>query len=148
MSINRIIGISCVAFGALLYFVLIPLSISKVSFTHLSPSFVPILISIIISIIGILLALFPGDKFEENPKVKDAVTNKTFLYNVIILIIYCLLIQYIGYMISTAAAMSSLLLCNGVRNIKIILFISIASSVTIWFSFRFFLSILLPEQFI
>jgi putative tricarboxylic transport membrane protein len=144
MSVNRAIGIGCVVFGLLTYFVLIPLSISRVSFTHLSPSYIPILMSIILTIIGVLLIIQSGSSSQGWASVRDALFNRV-LSMIATLIIYCIAMNYVGYILSTVIAVALLLWNSGVRRWLTISILSLSIAFGIWAFFRYLLVILLPD---
>ena len=138
-------GIVLIATGLFLYFVLIPWQVDVPSGwkgTSLSPAFLPKIIAVCISVLGISLSIYSyishrglhatstvegASKREQNVRV--LVTSLIFLF-------YFLLISYVGFLIATAIMLFVFCWFMGSRKWAVIILLTVLGTTATYFIFE------------
>ena len=150
-SPNLLSGIISILFGIFIYYK-IPTEVEKPvlifgqSSSEIDPQIVPTIIAFMFLIFGIYTALYEKDSIKSNswPKV-----TKNLLINIsttlLCLILYSILFQYLGFVISSVLLILSLGTFMGNVNFKYITVISILFPLSIFFLFVNVMHVFLPE---
>ena len=151
LSPNLLSGIISILFGIFIYYK-IPTEVEKPvlifgqSSSEIDPQIVPTIIAFMFLIFGIYTALYEKDSINSNswPKV-----TKNLLINIsatiLFLILYSILFQYLGFVISSVLLILSLGTFMGNVNFKYITVISILFPLSIFFLFVNVMHVFLPE---
>ena len=151
LSPNLLSGIVSILFGIFIYYK-IPTEVEKPvlifgqSSSEIDPQIVPTIIAFMFLIFGIYTALYEKDSIKLNswPKV-----TKNLLINIsttlLCLILYSILFQYLGFVISSVLLILSLGTFMGNVNFKYITVISILFPLSIFFLFVNVMHVFLPE---
>jgi len=126
------------------YFVIIPRYVKGHAFTGLSPSFFPKLATILLGILSLVLILnrwysIRNKKKRGDEKKVEIVSYKNYIVTIITIIlaaIYFILFKYFGFLWATPIMLALLMVCFGARNLKVILFICIVVTLTLFFLFE------------
>ena len=151
LSPNLLSGIISILFGIFIYYK-IPTEVEKPvlifgqSSSEIDPQIVPTIIAFMFLIFGIYTVLYEKDYIKLNswPKV-----TKNLLINIsttiLFLILYSILFQYLGFVISSVLLILSLGTFMGNVNFKYITVISILFPLSIFFLFVNVMHVFLPE---
>ena len=151
LSPNLLIGIISILFGIFIYYK-IPTEVEKPvlifgqSSSEIDPQIVPTIIAFMFLIFGIYTVLYEKDLIKSNswPKI-----TKNLLINIsatiLCLILYSILFQYLGFVISSVLLILSLGTFMGNVNFKYITVISILFPLSIFFLFVNVMHVFLPE---
>ena len=151
LSPNLLSGIISILFGIFIYYK-IPTEVEKPvlifgqSSSEIDPQIVPTIIAFMFLIFGIYTVLYEKDLIKSNswPKV-----TKNLLINIsatiLFLILYSILFQYLGFVISSVLLILSLGTFMGNVNFKYITVISILFPLSIFFLFVNVMHVFLPE---
>ena len=151
LSPNLLSGIISILFGIFIYYK-IPTEVEKPvlifgqSSSEIDPQIVPTIIAFMFLIFGLYTALYEKDLIKSNswPKV-----TKNLLINIsatlLCLILYSILFQYLGFVISSVLLILSLGTFMGNVNFKYITVISILFPLSIFFLFVNVMHVFLPE---
>ena len=151
LSPNLLSGIVSILFGIFIYYK-IPTEVEKPvlifgqSSSEIDPQIVPTIIAFMFLIFGIYTVLYEKDSIKLNswPKV-----TKNLLINIsatiLFLILYSILFQYLGFVISSVLLILSLGTFMGNVNFKYITVISILFPLSIFFLFVNVMHVFLPE---
>ena len=151
LSPNLLSGIVSILFGIFIYYK-IPTEVEKPvlifgqSSSEIDPQIVPTIIAFMFLIFGIYTVLYEKDSIKLNswPKV-----TKNLLINIsttlLCLILYSILFQYLGFVISSVLLILSLGTFMGNVNLKYITVISILFPLSIFFLFVNVMHVFLPE---
>ena len=151
LSPNLLSGIVSILFGIFIYYK-IPTEVEKPvlifgqSSSEIDPQIVPTIIAFMFLIFGIYTVLYEKDYIKSNswPKV-----TKNLLINIsttiLFLILYSILFQYLGFVISSVLLILSLGTFMGNVNFKYITVISILFPLSIFFLFVNVMHVFLPE---
>ena len=151
LSPNLLSGIVSILFGIFIYYkipseVEKPVLIFGQSSSEIDPQIVPTIIAFMFLIFGIYTVLYEKDSIKLNswPKV-----TKNLLINIsatiLFLILYSILFQYLGFVISSVLLILSLGTFMGNVNFKYITVISILFPLSIFFLFVNVMHVFLPE---
>ena len=150
-SPNLLSGIISILFGIFIYYK-IPTEVEKPvlifgqSSSEIDPQIVPTIIAFMFLIFGIYTVLYEKDSKKSNiwPKI-----TKNLLINIsatiLCLILYSILFQYLGFVISSVLLILSLGTFMGNVNFKYITVISILFPLSIFFLFVNVMHVFLPE---
>ena len=150
-SPNLLSGIISILFGIFIYYK-IPTEVEKPvlifgqSSSEIDPQIVPTIIAFMFLIFGIYTVLYEKDSKKSNiwPKI-----TKNLLINIsttiLFLILYSILFQYLGFVISSVLLILSLGTFMGNVNFKYITVISILFPLSIFFLFVNVMHVFLPE---
>ena len=151
LSPNLLSGIISILFGIFIYYK-IPTEVEKPvlifgqSSSEIDPQIVPTIIAFMFLIFGIYTVLYEKDFIKSNswPKI-----TKNLLINIsatiLCLILYSILFQYLGFVISSVLLILSLGTFMGNVNFKYITVISILFPLSIFFLFVNVMHVFLPE---
>ena len=151
LSPNLLSGIISILFGIFIYYK-IPTEVEKPvlifgqSSSEIDPQIVPTIIAFMFLIFGIYTVLYEKDSKKSNiwPKF-----TKNLLINIsatiLFLILYSILFQYLGFVISSVLLILSLGTFMGNVNFKYITVISILFPLSIFFLFVNVMHVFLPE---
>ena len=150
-SPNLLCGIISILFGLFIYYkirteVEKPVLIFGQSSSEIDPQIVPTIIAFMFLIFGIYTVLYEKGSIKSNswPKV-----TKNLLINIsttiLCLILYSILFQYLGFVISSVLLILSLGTFMGNVNLKYITVISILFPLSIFFLFVNVMHVFLPE---
>ena len=151
LSPNLLSGIISILFGIFIYYK-IPTEVEKPvlifgqSSSEIDPQIVPTIIAFMFLIFGIYTVLYEKDSIKLNswPKVtKDLLINISA--TLLCLILYSILFQYLGFVISSVLLILSLGTFMGNVNFKYITVISILFPLSIFFLFVNVMHVFLPE---
>ena len=151
LSPNLLSGIISILFGIFIYYK-IPTEVEKPvlifgqSSSEIDPQIVPTIIAFMFLIFGIYTVLYEKDSIKLNswPKVtKDLLINISA--TILFLILYSILFQYLGFVISSVLLILSLGTFMGNVNFKYITVISILFPLSIFFLFVNVMHVFLPE---
>ena len=151
LSPNLLSGIISILFGIFIYYkirteVEKPVLIFGQSSSEIDPQIVPTIVALMFLIFGLYTAFFEKDAKISNswPKV-----TKQILINIsttiICLILYSILFEYLGFVISSVLLILSLGTFMGNINFKYITVISILFPLSIFFLFVNVMHVFLPE---
>ena len=150
-SPNLLCGIISILFGIFIYYK-IPTEVEKPvlifgqSSSEIDPQIVPTIIAFMFLIFGIYTVLYEKDSIKLNSWPK---ATKNLLINIsatiLFLILYSILFQYLGFVISSVLLILSLGKFMGNVNFKYITLISILFSLSIFFLFVNVMHVFLPE---
>ena len=150
-SPNLLSGLISILFGIFIYSK-IPTEVEKPvlifgqSSSEIDPQIVPTIIAFMFLIFGVYTALYEKDSIKSNswPKI-----TKNLLINIsttlLCLILYSILFQYLGFVISSILLILSLGTFMGNINFKYISLISILFPLSIFFIFVNVMHVFLPE---
>ena len=150
-SPNLLCGIISILFGIFIYYK-IPTEVEKPvlifgqSSSEIDPQIVPTIVALMFLIFGLYTAFYEKDAKISNswPKV-----TKQILINIsttiICLILYSILFEYLGFVISSVLLILSLSTFMGNVNFKYLTVISILFSLSIFFLFVNVMHVFLPE---
>ena len=150
-SPNLLCGIISILFGIFIYYK-IPTEVEKPvlifgqSSSEIDPQIVPTIVALMFLIFGLYTAFFEKDAKISNswPKV-----TKQILINIsttiICLILYSILFEYLGFVISSVLLILSLGIFMGNVNFKYLTVISILFPLSIFFLFVNVMHVFLPE---
>ena len=151
LSPNLLSGIISILFGIFIYYK-IPTEVEKPvlifgqSSSEIDPKIVPTIIAFMFLIFGIYTALYEKDSIKLNSRPKF---TKNLLINIsatiLFLILYSILFQYLGFVISSVLLILSLGTFMGNVNFKYITVISILFPLSIFFLFVNVMHVFLPE---
>ena len=151
LSPNLLSGIISILFGIFIYYK-IPTEVEKPvlifgqSSSEIDPQIVPTIIAFMFLIFGIYTVLYEKDSKKSSiwPKI-----TKNLLINIsttiLFLILYSILFQYLGFVISSVLLILSLGTFMGNVNFKYITVISILFPLSIFFLFVNVMHVFLPE---
>ena len=151
LSPNLLSGIISILFGIFIYYK-IPTEVEKPvlifgqSSSEIDPQIVPTIIAFMFLIFGIYTVLYEKDSIKLNSWPK---ATKNLLINIsatiLFLILYSILFQYLGFVISSILLILSLGTYMGNVNFKYITVISILFPLSIFFLFVNVMHVFLPE---
>ena len=110
----------------------------------LSPYLFPLIISFFLLILSISI-IMQGLKDESEKKEKGKVDIKSLLIFGLICILYLLVFNFLGFVLSTILLLVSLMMLLGERRWWFILLVSVISSLIIYLLFAKYLSVMLPK---
>jgi putative tricarboxylic transport membrane protein len=145
---DRIIGLGTLLFAIFNFVYLMPKVVGKIGRPE---TFFPIFTTSVLMIVGFLLTLgtFRGKAQEESPSLEEASSKGTsrgkFLLAVLISLIYCFLLEKVGFLVLTPICLVGAWVFFEVRSWKIIIFTTILLIVAIYLLFEFGLRAPLPE---
>ena len=151
LSPNLLSGIISILFGIFIYYK-IPTEVEKPvlifgqSSSEIDPQIVPTIIAFMFLMFGIYTVLYEKDSIKSSiwPKV-----TKNLLINIsttlLCLILYSILFQYLGFVISSVLLILSLSTFMGNVNFKYLTVISILFPLSIFFLFVNVMHVFLPE---
>ena len=151
LSPNLLSGIISILFGIFIYYK-IPTEVEKPvlifgqSSSEIDPQIVPTIIAFMFLIFGLYTVLYEKDSKISNiwPKfTKNSLINISA--TILILILYSILFQYLGFVISSVLLILSLGTFMGNVNLKYISLISILFPLSIFFIFVNVMHVFLPE---
>ena len=151
LSPNLLSGIISILFGIFIYYK-IPTEVEKPvlifgqSSSEIDPKIVPTIIAFMFLIFGIYTVLYEKDSKKSNIRPK---ITKNLLINIsttiLFLILYSILFQYLGFVISSVLLILSLGTFMGNVKFKYITVISILFPLSIFFLFVNVMHVFLPE---
>ena len=110
----------------------------------LSPYLFPLIISFFLLILSISI-IMQGLKDESEKKEKSKIDIKSLLIFGLICIIYLLVFNFLGFVLSTIILLVLLMMLLGERRWWFILLVSVISSLVIYLLFAKYLSVMLPK---
>ena len=110
----------------------------------LSPYLFPLIISFFLLILSISI-IMQGLKDESEKKEKSKIDIKSLLIFGLICILYLLVFNFLGFVLSTIILLVLLMMLLGERRWWFILLVSVISSVLIYLLFAKYLSVMLPK---
>ena len=135
-------------FSLVLLFVLIPSQVKEVKGFGVSPRVFPIILSMILLVLS--LSLFwrghsnkATDK-DTNEYEISAKETKLVLLTVLLIGAYIVMLEYLGYLITTVVVLGFLMYMYGQKNIKSIVITSLVIPLTIYYFFTKLMQIRLP----
>jgi len=134
---------------SIVYFVAATMIEIKIQ-TAINSRYIPYLLAGIAFILGILQCI-NGYKAVKNYKEteKEPSDTKSVIIMFFLIVVYCATLKTIGFLISTSVLMflQMILLCpiNKKRNLPLFAFISIVSTVIMYYAFRLGLNLMLPS---
>ncbi len=144
---EQVTGVSLGVFSLLLYFVLIPWQIADVKVAGVTPRFLPEALAIFMLILSICLFVNGyGKRTNVGQKYYSFAPKETALVvkSLLILSGYIVLLEVLGYLLTTIAALGLLMYMYGQRRIKILIPVTIGLPVVIYLFFTKVLQIVLP----
>lgn len=110
----------------------------------LSPYLFPLIISFFLLILSISI-IMQGLKDESEKKEKSKIDIKSLLIFGLICILYLLVFNFLGFVLSTIILLVLLMMFLGERRWWFILLVSVISSLVIYLLFAKYLSVMLPK---
>ena len=110
----------------------------------LSPYLFPLIISFFLLILSISI-IMQGLKNESEKKEKSKIDIKSLLIFGLICILYLLVFNFLGFVLSTIILLVLLMMLLGERRWWFILLVSVISSLVIYLLFAKYLSVMLPK---
>lgn len=110
----------------------------------LSPYLFPLIISFFLLILSISI-IMQGLKDESEKKEKGKIDIKSLLIFGLICILYLLVFNFLGFVLSTILLLVLLMMLLGERRWWFILLVSVISSLVIYLLFAKYLSVMLPK---
>lgn len=110
----------------------------------LSPYLFPLIISFILLILSISI-IMQGLKDESEKKEKSKIDIKSLLIFGLVCILYLLVFNFLGFVLSTIILLVLLMMLLGERRWWFILLVSVISSLVIYLLFAKYLSVMLPK---
>ena len=110
----------------------------------LSPYLFPLIISFFLLILSISI-IMQGLKDESEKKEKSKIDIKSLLIFGLVCILYLLIFNFLGFVLSTVILLVLLMMLLGERRWCFILLVSVISSLIIYLLFAKYLSIMLPK---
>ena len=110
----------------------------------LSPYLFPLIISFFLLILSISI-IMQGLKNESEKKEKSKIDIKSLLIFGLICILYLLVFNFLGFVLSTIILLVLLMMLLGERRWWFILLVSVISSLIIYLLFAKYLSVMLPK---
>ena len=110
----------------------------------LSPYLFPLIISFFLLILSISI-IMQGLKDESEKKEKGKIDIKSLLIFGLICILYLLVFNFLGFVLSTIVLLVLLMMLLGERRWWFILLVSVISSLIIYLLFAKYLSVMLPK---
>lgn len=110
----------------------------------LSPYLFPLIISFFLLILSISI-IMQGLKDESEKKEKSKIDIKSLLIFGLICILYLLVFNFLGFVLSTIILLVLLMMLLGERRWWFILLVSVISSLVIYLLFAKYLSVMLPK---
>ena len=110
----------------------------------LSPYLFPLIISFFLLILSISI-IMQGLKDESEKKEKSKIDIKSLLIFGLICILYLLVFNFLGFVLSTIILLVLLMMLLGERRWWFILLVSVISSLIIYLLFAKYLSVMLPK---
>ena len=110
----------------------------------LSPYLFPLIISFFLLILSISI-IMQGLKDESEKKEKGKIDIKSLLIFGIVCILYLLVFNFLGFVLSTIILLVLLMMLLGERRWWFILLVSVISSLIIYLLFAKYLSVMLPK---
>ena len=110
----------------------------------LSPYLFPLIISFFLLILSISI-IMQGLKDESEKKEKSKIDIKSLLIFGLICILYLLVFNFLGFVLSTIILLVLLIMLLGERRWWFILLVSVISSLIIYLLFAKYLSVMLPK---
>ena len=110
----------------------------------LSPYLFPLIISFFLLILSISI-IMQGLKDESEKKEKGKIDIKSLLIFGLICILYLLVFNFLGFVLSTIILLVLLMMLLGERRWWFILLVSVISSLVIYLLFAKYLSVMLPK---
>ncbi|MGK0272079.1 MAG: putative tricarboxylic transport membrane protein [Cocleimonas sp.] len=156
MTLNRLVGVFFLVFGALSYFILIPQGIvvpSNIQHFTTSPAFWPNIITVIIAIMGLLLVLQNSDVEDINTEdieeeLEDHTSWKTRAPRLLIILsmlfAFYFSIEKFGMVAPAMLLILILMLFAGYRRWSLILLFSILVPTALYFFFTHVANIPIP----
>ena len=110
----------------------------------LSPYLFPLIISFFLLILSISI-IMQGLKDESEKKEKSKIDIKSLLIFGLVCLLYLLVFNFLGFVLSTILLLVSLMMLLGERRWWFILLVSVISSLIIYLLFAKYLSVMLPK---
>ena len=110
----------------------------------LSPYLFPLIISFFLLILSISI-IMQGLKDESEKKEKSKIDIKSLLIFGLVCILYLLIFNFLGFVLSTIILLVLLMMLLGERRWWFILLVSVISSLIIYLLFAKYLSVMLPK---
>ena len=110
----------------------------------LSPYLFPLIISFFLLILSISI-IMQGLKDESEKKEKSKIDIKSLLIFGLVCILYLLVFNFLGFVLSTIILLVLLMMLLGERRWWFILLVSVISSLVIYLLFAKYLSVMLPK---
>lgn len=110
----------------------------------LSPYLFPLIISFFLLILSISI-IMQGLKDESEKKEKSKIDIKSLLIFGLVCILYLLVFNFLGFVLSTIILLVLLMMLLGERRWWLILLVSVISSLVIYLLFAKYLSVMLPK---
>lgn len=151
MTLNRLVGVFFLVFGAFSYFILIPQGIvvpSNIQHFTTSPAFWPNIITVIIAIMGLLLVLQNSDVEDTEVELEDHTSWKTRAPRLLIILsmlfAFYFSIEKFGMVAPAMLLILILMLFAGYRRWSLILLFSILVPTALYFFFTHVANIPIP----
>jgi putative tricarboxylic transport membrane protein len=151
MNFNTVVAIILLVFS-IIVFILIPYEIEKPrlltgrSLSGLTPSLFPRLSVVGLFILSVCYLVFSPRMVEKNLfKELKAKSLVRVLVTVAVFMVYALLFEPLGFILSSALVVCALTLYYGNRNILIMLLVVVGAPLAIYFIFTHILQVSLPE---
>jgi glycosyltransferase involved in cell wall biosynthesis len=146
-KVEQVGGIILGAFSLIVYFIIIPAEITEVRRFGVSPRFMPELVCVLLFAAAVCV-FANGYKNRNNVKQKiykiSPTESKLVLKSLLLITLYILAFDLVGYMIPTIAALAVFMYIYGQRNKKLIFLISLGLPVLIYVFFTKVLQMPLP----
>lgn len=138
---NIIFGIIIICIGALFFGM--TFDFPKLTLEPVGPSFMPRVYSVLLIMLGLLLIM---NLFKNNEAANsiDRKNLKNVLFSMLLVLMYIILIRYIGFYISTLLFSISFLLFSRVRNKYVIISLPIGIITVIFIFFDKLLKVAIP----
>jgi len=142
-------GLFLFCISILLYFYLIPNYVTTGSGMGMSPRFFPSMAAILLGVLSLLLTSFSFVhlkragrriaflRYQELLSISNVPIKKRTLYVLLILVVFFLLFEHLGFFVATPFALASMMLAFGQRKWVLIISISISLPVLLYFLFTF-----------
>lgn len=146
-KVERAGGIILGSFSLIVYFLVIPTEITEVQRFGVSPRFMPELVCMLLLVSAICLFVNGYmNRNNANQKVYriSPTESKLVLKSLLLITLYIVAFDWLGYMIPTIAALAIFMYTYGQRNIKLIVLISLALPTLIYVFFTKVLQMPLP----
>lgn len=143
MSLSRNVwaGLVLAAIGLAIVLILIPYGVvepRKVKYAALSPSYYPRIVAIVLALLGLVVAIRGGieksqSETEDPGRRPDAVLRIVSV--LALLLVYALLVEPLGFVLSSMLALACLTVLAGERNVALIAAIAIVLPFGLYFFF-------------
>lgn len=150
-NFNTALGVGCVLFSLFL-FAVIPYQVEEPpvlfgqSTTSLDPAFFPTLVAVLFLIVGAVYIWLSFDLREHNG-FRDLTRENywNILFTLAVFVLYAMILQPLGFLLSSGVVVAVLSIFYGARHIPSILLVCIGVPAAVYFVFRSLLKVALPE---